>query len=73
MDRNLGLTFECVLGWMFIYIPFTSKLTALQLSVCEGPRTVLPRTYISITIHRIQHNKVKAVGSLITVYRVQNR
>jgi len=50
--ETAALPFECVLGWMFIYIQIVSKLSELQLSVCEESYTVVP--CISITIHRIQ-------------------
>jgi len=69
--ETLALPFECVPGWMFIYIPITSKLTALQLSICAKPYTVL--ACISITFHRIQHNTAKCAGSLNTMHLVQNR
>jgi len=66
-----ALPLECVLGWMFIYIHIISKLNELQISVKEESCTVLP--CISITIHPIQHNKIKAAGSFNTVQLVQNR
>jgi hypothetical protein len=66
-----AVPFECVLGWMLIYIPITSKLAVLQLSIGEESFTILP--CISITIHRIQHNTAKVVGSLNMVHLVQSR